>query len=129
MLTLQLQLIQRISPHGWMRGCHSSPFSKTSPLNRHPPCERISISVRTCASSSNSSVSLLTGSRAKDGVVGAGVGGHCLQQAIGSGLNASLSGQLSGGQVSLLHSTFNVTAYMNKDDASQPCQSVVHYLS
>ena len=87
LFTLQLQLMQRISPHGWMRGCHSSPFSKTSPLNRQPPSESISISVRTCASSSSSSVSLLTdaGASAEAGVVGAGVGGHCLQQAIGSG--------------------------------------------
>ena len=105
--TLQLQLMQRISPHGWMRGCHSSPFSNTSPLNRHPPAERRSASPRTTASSS--AVSLGSRSTAAEGG-GAGVdAGHCLQQAMGSGRKASLSLQLRAGQVNLVHSTFNVS--------------------
>ena len=82
-ITLQLQLMHRISPHGWMRGCHSSPFSKTSPLNLHPPEERMSTSPLACACSSSSAGSLLLFAGVV--VVAGCAAGHCLQQAIGSG--------------------------------------------
>jgi hypothetical protein len=92
-LTLHLQVTHFTSPCEWILGCHSCPFSKTSPVGWYlqPPLARISLSERCdsvplafCWSIASCPSSNVTG-------------GHCLQHAFLSGRKASRSVQFKGG--------------------------------